>query len=130
MSVKLFIMSIFSSLASLFSCQPSSGGFVTLDVAEFEAFIAPDSVQRVDVRTLAEYSEGHIPNALHINVNDESFSEMAAQLLRKDKPVAVYCRSGRRSTTAAEILTRMGYEVTELKGGFIAWTENGKPVEK
>ena len=76
---------------------------------------------RLDVRTLAEYSEGHIAKTININVMDDSFSSMADSLLQKDRPVAVYCRSGKRSKKAAAILSKKGYKVFELDKGFNSW---------
>ena len=86
--------------------------------------------QRLDVRTMAEYSEGHIPGTININVLDDSFAAMADSTLQKDKPVALYCRSGKRSKKAAVILSEKGYKVYELDKGFNAWQEAGEKVEK
>jgi rhodanese-related sulfurtransferase len=45
-------------------------------------------------------------------------------MISKDKPVAVYCRSGKRSQRAAETLSGMGYKVIyDLKGGYLAWEQ-------
>lgn len=115
-------------ISSLFSCQ-QKGDFETLNVEEFNSFIQNEEVQRLDVRTMAEYSEGHIANAININVLDQSFTSMADSLLNKSKPVALYCRSGKRSKKAASILSEKGYKVVELDRGFNAWLEAGKKVE-
>ena len=71
--------------------------FKNLSVDEFERFITDENLQCVDVRTVAEYSDGHIPGSLNINVMDESFALNAGEMLDKSRPVAVYCKSGRRS---------------------------------
>ena len=73
---------------------------MTLPVDEFSALIDDQQVQRLDVRTLGEFSEGHIPGALNINVLDEAFAAMADSVLQKTEPVALYCRSGKRSKKA------------------------------
>lgn len=86
------------------------------------------SVQLLDVRTPEEYAEGHINGATNINVQSDNFREMAVRELSKDSTVLVYCRSGRRSLTAAEILIKLGYKVVNLKGGIIDWKENGRPL--
>ena len=49
--------------------------------------------------------------------------------LPKDKTVFVYCRSGRRSMSAAEILAAEGYKVVNLEDGIIGWQRAGLPVE-
>ena len=87
-------------------------------------------MQRLDVRTLAEYSEGHIAKTININVLDDSFATMADSLLQKDKPVALYCRSGKRSRKAAKILSKKGYKVFDLYKGFNAWQDAGKNIEQ
>lgn len=122
------IVGLFLFLSSLFSCQ-QKGDFKSMDVAAFDSLIQDEDIQRLDVRTLAEYSEGHIAKATNINVMDDSFASMADSLLQKDKPIAVYCRSGKRSKKAAEILSNKGYEVFELDKGFNAWQEAGKNIE-
>ena len=94
---------LFLFLSSLFSCQ-QKGDFKSMNVDDFDNLIQNEDIQRLDVRTLAEYSEGHIAKTININVMDDSFASMADSLLQKDKPVAVYCRSGKRSKKAANIL--------------------------
>lgn len=124
------LMGIWFLLSSLFSCQQSKWDFRTVPVKEFASLIQDESVQRLDVRTMAEYSEGHIPGTININVLDDSFAAMADSTLQKDKPVALYCRSGKRSKKAAAILSEKGYKVYELDKGFNAWQEAGEKVEK
>ena len=68
--------------------------------------------------------------ALYAVLLDESFETMADSTLQKDKPVAVYCRSGKRSKKAAAILSKKGYIIYDLDKGFIGWEEAGKEVEK
>ena len=124
------LMGICFLLSSLFSCQQSKGNFKTVPVKERASLIEDASVQRLDDRTMAEYSEGHIPGTININVLDDSFAVMADSTLQKDKPVALYCRSGKRSKKAAAILSEKGYKVYELDKGFNAWQEAGEKVEK
>lgn len=101
-----------------------------MDVEDFDILIQGEDIQRLDVRTLAEYSEGHIAKTININVMDDSFATMADSLLQKDRPVAVYCRSGKRSKKAAAILGAKGYKVFDLDKGFNAWQEAGKKIEQ
>ena len=119
----------FLLIFTLFSFQQPKADFKSLSVADFDSFIKADDVQRLDVRTLAEYSEGHIPGAVNINVLDDSFAAMADSTLQKEKPVALYCRSGKRSKKAAEILSKRGYKVYELDKGFNAWQQEAKEIE-
>ena len=57
---------------------------------------------------------------LDIDLDREDFFEQM-DCLDKDKPVAIYCRGGRRSKIAAERFVGKGFEVTELDGGIITW---------
>ena len=117
------LMGICFLLSSLFSCQQSKGDFKTVPVKEFASLIEDASVQRLDVRTMAEYSEGHIPGTININVLDDSFAVMADSTLQKDKPVALYCRSGKRSEKAAAILSEKDIKCTN-------WIKDSMPGRK
>ena len=100
---------LFLFLSSLFSCQ-QKGDFKSMNVDDFDNLIQNEDIQRLDVM-------------------DDSFASMADSLLQKDKPVAVYCRSGKRSKKAANILSEKGYKVFELDKGFNSWQEAGKEIE-
>ena len=107
--MKVFFAGICLFFSTLFSCQQKGEDFESVSADEFATLIADSDIQRLDVRTVAEYSEEHIPGSININVLDESFETMADSTLQKDKPVAVYCRSGKRSKKAAAILSKKGY---------------------
>jgi rhodanese-related sulfurtransferase len=82
----------------------------------------------LDVRSADEYVSGHVPGATNI-----PHDEVAARLAEvpKDRPVVLYCRSGRRSGLAAEVLAGQGYrQLRLLEGDMPAWIEKGRPVEK
>lgn len=74
----------------------------------------------LDVRTPEEYEEGHIPGAVVIP-NTEIKTRAEEELPDKDQLILVYCRSGRRSKTAAEILVELGYTNIREFGGIIDW---------
>ena len=103
--------------------------YKNLTSAQFEELIKDPEVQLLDVRTPEEYTEGHIPGSLNINVKDENFASNIDELLTKDKKVAVYCRSGKRSRTAAETLVKKGFKVYNLDKGILNWIEEGREVE-
>ncbi len=112
-------------------CSPVDGGFRSLDADAFEQYIsATENVLVLDSRTAQEYVEGHISNALNIDVNGADFEAQALGVLDKNRPVAVYCRSGRRSKRAAGILVKNGYNVVELDCGIICWVNAGKEIVK
>ena len=105
--------------------------YKNLSSAQFEELIKNPNVQLVDVRTLAEHMEGHIPGSININVKDEEgFPTAVDELLDKGREVAVYCRSGRRSRTAAELLVKKGFKVYNLDKGILNWIEEGREIEK
>ena len=79
-----------------------------------------DGIQVIDVRRAAEWQAGHVEHALH-----KSLDHLTSTLgdLDKSKPVAVYCKGGYRSTIAASLLQRAGFEqVMNVTGGFDAWS--------
>jgi len=104
--------------------------FENMEVKEFAKLIAGSSVVILDVRKSEEYAESHIKGAILIDQFQNDFMEQAKSKLPKDKTIAVYCRSGRRSANAAGRLAREGYKPVNLKGGIIAWTKEGQPVTK
>ena len=109
--------------ALLFACSCKGEGRVTfesVDQTQFAVEIAKPDVQIVDVRTAAEYEQGHIPGAVNIDVNGADF-DSAITTLNKDNTVALYCRSGRRSKLAANKVAAAGYKVVELDGGIVSW---------
>ena len=80
----------------------------------------------VDVRTLEEYNEGHIPNAISVPLETIE-NEAEAKLKNKDALILVYCRSGRRSREAALKLIEKGYTNVIDFGGIKDW--NGEVVK-
>ncbi len=74
----------------------------------------------LDVRTQEEYDESHIPGAILIP-NTELEEKAEEELTDKNQLILVYCRSGRRSKMAAEILAELGYTNIREFGGIIDW---------
>ncbi len=112
-------------------CGPVDGGFKSLDVNQFEQFIGSSAdITILDARTGQEFAEGHLRDAVNIDVLKADFESNAISCIDKNSPVAVYCRSGRRSKRAAEILVKNGYNVVELDCGFICWANSGKEIVK
>lgn len=82
----------------------------------------------LDVREQSEYDEVHAPNVTLIPLGQLSarISELAAH---QNQPIAVICRSGRRSAKAVQLLQEAGYsKVSNVGGGTIAWERAGLPV--
>lgn len=74
----------------------------------------------LDVRTQAEYNQGHIPNAICIP-NETIDENVVNKLPDKNQMILVYCRSGNRSKQAAEKLKKLGYTNLIEFGGIIDW---------
>ena len=105
---------------SFFGLFGQANKFKTVDVAEFAKAVSDTSYVVLDVRTPAEHAEGHIPGThFNIDVLEDSYTETALKTLPKDKPVALYCRSGNRSKNAARILAekRKGIRYWNLEQG-------------
>ena len=115
------------SATQISSCN-SNDNITSVSASEFDKEIKANSVQLLDVRTPQEYAEGHIDGASNINIQSDDFQQRAEKELSKDSTILVYCRSGRRSMEAAEMLTKLGYKVVNLKGGIIEWKGDGLPV--
>ena len=80
----------------------------------------------VDVRSLEEYNEGHIPNAISVPLETIE-NEAETKLKNKDDLILVYCRSGRRSREATLRLIEKGYTNVIDFGGIQDW--NGEVVK-
>jgi len=85
-------------------------------------------VQVIDVRSAAEYAEGHLAQAKLIPLPD--LEDRLAEI-DKRKPILLYCRSGGRSGSALKTLHDMGYtQAKHIEGGLSAWQAAGLPVTK
>lgn len=124
--MKNLITSILAILGLATACERL--GYENADVNTFASRIAEPDVVLLDVRTAEEYAEGHIQGAINIDVKKDDFVEKAKSILPTDKTIAVYCRGGRRSVTAAEKLVTEHYKVVNLEGGIMAWKEADMPV--
>ena len=97
---------------------------------EFESKVSgSQQVQLIDVRTAAEYQDGHLKSSKNVDYKSPDFKEQIKGL-DKTKPVYVYCLSGGRSALASKALVENGFgPVYELKGGYLKWSSSGKKVE-
>ena len=83
----------------------------------------PDAII-IDVRTTEEYEEGHLKNALHIDISDPPAFIKTISQLNKNKSYFLYCRSGNRSLQAAQIMKMEGIEKTyNLENGIENWNK-------
>ena len=88
----------------------------------------PDAPNVLDVRTCAEWAEGHIEGAWHVQLAQ---LEKRVAEVPTDRPLVIVCRSGYRSSIAASMLRRLRPTipaVIDLAGGMDAWNAAGKPT--
>ena len=75
----------------------------------------------LDVRTLTEYSKGHIEGSMNIDVMSESFTKKI-ESLNKDNNYFVICKSGGRSSTACNAMSEAGFSsISNMEGGMMSW---------
>ena len=114
------------------STQPQ-GSVTTIGSTEFEKLLNENKdIRLIDVRTAKEFANGHLLGAENKDVNQPDFDNgIELQKGRKARNIiAVYCRSGKRSLKAANILANKGFMVYNLGGGILAWQQAGKPITK
>ena len=97
----------------------------TVSVEAFASVMTQNDVRLIDVRTPKEYPEGHLAGAENIDVKSPDFAERTKDI---KGTVAVYCRGGKRSLSAAEQLVKQGCTVYNLDGGILVWQKAGKPT--
>ena len=91
-----------------------------LEKSEYQAMVG-QGYTVIDVRTPEEFDECHILGAKNINVKSGEFVT-EIQKLSKSDTLLVYCRSGRRSLYAAQVMVNFGFEkIYDLEGGFLNW---------
>ncbi len=102
--------------------------FTQLDPVSYKSLIEDKKGIILDIRTPAEYAEGHLPHAINFDFYAVDF-EQQLEILDKDQTYFIYCRTGSRSSVALDLMKRTGFkEVYDLKGGIIAWEVSQFPT--
>lgn len=124
---KNLMAALLSIVGACVGCNASD--ITNVGPLEFQNQIAASSNSAVlDVRTPEEYNEGHLADAENLDVTNSKEFDAGLQKLDKSRHYFVYCRSGRRSMKACEIMKSQGFDVTNLKGGIIAWEKDNLPI--
>ena len=122
--MKKLLFSILAALGLFANAQSQS----EVEVLEPQAFIervkADTSAIILDVRQPEEFAEGHLAQAINLDWLNQTVFINGLAKLNKQKTYYVYCRSGRRSQAAE------GFQVVDLKGGYLHWVELGLPIVK
>ena len=113
--------SVIVLLALMILSACSSSSYHKISASKAKSMMEEGNVVVVDVRTQAEYDEGHIEGAILIP-NESIGSTQPSALPDKEAVILIYCRSGNRSKQAADKLVAMGYTKIYDFGGIIDWT--------
>ena len=99
-----------------------------LNPADFAAAIADPSRVTINVHTP---NEGQLPGTDSSLPFDQIQQQAATLPPDRTTPLAIYCRTGTMSATAAKDLAALGYtDVIELQGGMLAWRHTGRTIEE
>lgn len=112
--------------SSLFA--QSGSNIQHLSASEFKKAVESKKYLLIDVRTAEEFAQGHISGAINISVNDSEFAKKVKDKTSKQKLVAIYCRSGRRSKVAITAIESLKLQITELNEGLMSWQQAGYKI--
>jgi len=127
-------LALVSALVSgLVACKGAASGAKpqTMQATDLLEVIGTDAAPLIlDVRSAAEYAEGHIPGA--VNLPHDQMKARAEEIgTHRDQEIVLYCRSGRRSAIAAQTLAAEGFtRLRLLEGDMPGWEGAGHPVER
>lgn len=99
----------------------NKASYVKISPEEAKAIMDKETVIVLDVRTQAEFDEGHIQNAVLLP-STEITTKAEALLPDKNAKILVYCRSGNRSSQASKALIELGYTDVLDFGGITDWS--------
>ena len=111
---------------------PASQPVARITGAELQARVDQKDAGLVvlDVRTPAEFAAGHVPGARNIP-HDQVAARLDELAASRDQTVVLYCRTGRRSGLAAEVLRSAGFgRLLQLEGDYPGWEAARRPVER
>ena len=128
--LRLLVLAVVALVGALVltSCGGSSSSVTTVGAQDFLAKTAEPGVVVVDVRTAAEFAQGHVEGALNVDVEAPTFDAQIAEL-DKATTYAVYCHSCRRSGLATDAMGAAGFtSVVNLDGGIADLQAAGAPI--
>ncbi len=103
-------------------------GVPSITVEELDGLLRQNAVRILDVREESEFRRGHIPGA--VNIPKGKLGQRLDKL-KRDKPYAVICASGSRSTGATGLLLDEGFEgAVSVRGGTGAWARSGRVIKR
>lgn len=106
-----------------FSSEESK--IIKVQAKEFKELISTTEFFIIDVRTPKEFNSGHIKNAINVDCYSQSF-QTEIMKYKEDKAILIYCRSGARSYSTAQKLSKNGFNtIYDLQGGILAYQKAG-----
>jgi len=86
----------------------------------------------VDIRSPQEFSEGHIPGALHVALHGSAFATRFGFVAPSDARLLLVVKDERDLQEAVKQLAVVGYDqvIGSLDGGMAAWQEAGLPIQQ
>jgi rhodanese-related sulfurtransferase len=116
------------------SQEPTQGQFENIAATEAATLIQQHQKDPnfaiLDVRTPAEFAEGHLEHAINVDLQSPTFRDLL-DILNKQKTYLVYCRSGRRTEQATRLMQDLHFShVYNMTGGILEWTDKQLPVVK
>jgi rhodanese-related sulfurtransferase len=100
-------------------------GSVDVTTEQAAEALADGSAQVIDVREPHEWDAGHIDGMRHVHVGR---LQAEAGSIDQDRPVVFSCKTGGRSTMAAQAFRAAGYRAFSLDGGIEKWVAEGRPI--
>jgi phage shock protein E len=128
MTREILAVLLLCSSSGLVACSQAVSETGAVESQVLAARIANgDAPLILDVRTPAEFAEGHLPGAINIP-HDELASRVEELGVERDAEVVVYCRSGRRAGLAESVLVETGFSnVHDLSGHWLGWNTDKVP---
>jgi rhodanese-related sulfurtransferase len=130
MAAALVLLLIVSTTALILAGTPLTE--VTVEQARtlIQARAGKGGLAILDVRTPAEFAEGHLAGAANLDVSAADFAARVATLDRA-KTYLVYCRTGNRSRKTVQAMERLGFQsIFHMHQGIVGWQQKGYPVSR
>jgi rhodanese-related sulfurtransferase len=89
-----------------------------------------ETIVLIDCREEDEWAQGHIKEAILMPLSHFEFQSLPKLVDKKDSEIIIQCRSGARSLNLCQYLLNHGFtNLTNVRGGIIAWSNAGFPIE-
>jgi rhodanese-related sulfurtransferase len=126
----LFLLVAAFAAGTLVTSRPNSPtAFSHLSPAQFNTALSTGKYTLLDVRTRDEYIAGHLINALQNDYYQTQVFSDYLDSLNKDTQYLIYCRTGKRSDLTLTLMKTKGFKnVSDLAGGYVAWTAANLPT--